>query len=414
MPEPAYPEFESRKTLKRYLCGLHPLLGKRDAKIKLAAALDSGPYGFFRAYVPYFYDLLQRKRSDPVFPHFHGMEVVEGWCVGDAHPENFGVIYCRPEGHKKHMIFTMNDPDDGGPGPLLADLLRFLTAIRLFDQDISLEPIVNAYRQGLDGDACLSPVVQREIKLARRKRNRPERLFRRGAKGIVKPRKKIKKRFRFKKKIPSKTAKKLKKGVRRLVGNGYRICGIWSLKKRGGGSGGLRRYWVLLAPRNHKKVCRRNNDKRALVLDMKTLTKSGMYPLQCQHEDFPESMACSDNPKLVMNRVWETLDLERGLDVGRFCDPVKLKKLPPMLVRARWKGNRGVVLDSDRFSRRELAQLFKDEAKVLSHIHSKSVPGGSRYPGDIYVLSAALVEAARQMESLYRRAFRLLNRKIST
>ncbi len=408
MSVPTYSELENRQALQEHLRDLYPHLPQRDMKIKLAAAVESGLFGFFRAYVPYFYDLLRRKRSDPEFPDFHGMDVIEGWCVGDAHPENFGVIHCRSAGRENDMVFTMNDPDDGCPGPLFADVLRFLTAVRLFDQAMSLEPIVNAYRQGLDGDEGFSPVVIREIKRARKGRDHPERLFRLGANDVLKPRRKIRKRFRFQKKVPPEVARRLKKGVRGLVGKTYGVCAIWSLKKRGGGSGGLRRYWVLLAPRGRQGVCTKAYDKRALVLDLKTLAKPGMHSLQCPRENPPRSMACSDASEMVMNRVWETLDLERGVNVSRFCDVVKFDKLPPMLVRARWNGNRGVELDSARYSRRELAQLLKDEAKVLGHIHSKSLPGGSHYSGHVYVLAPVLVEASRQMEGLYRRAFCLV------
>jgi len=410
MSTPGYPELEDRNALKRHLRGLYPHLqnNKRNARIKLKAAVSTGLFGFFRAYVPYFYDLLRRKGGDPAFPDFHGMEVIEGWCVGDAHPENFGVIHCRSQGRENEMVFTMNDPDDGCPGPLFADVLRFLTAVRLFDQAMSLEPIVNAYRQGLDGDESFSPVVMREIELARKHRNHPERLFRIGANGIVKPRVGVKKRFRFKKRISAKVESRLKKGLHDLVGGDYRVCHIRSLKKRGGGSGGLRRYWVVLAPRRQEGICAKAYDKRMLVLDLKKLSKSGMHTLQCPQENPPENMACSDAPDMLMNRVWETLDLERGQNVSRFCDVVRFNKLPPMVVRARWKGNRSVKLDPDRYSRRELAQLLKDEAKALGHIHSKSLPGGSRYSGHVYVLSPSLVEASRQMEALYRRAFSLL------
>jgi hypothetical protein len=60
---------------------------------------------------------------------------------------------------------------------------------------------------------------------------------------------------------------------------------------------------------------------------------------------------------MLMNRVLETLNLERKQNVSRFCDVVRFNTLPPMVVRARWKGNRSVKLDPDRYSRRELAQF---------------------------------------------------------
>jgi len=408
MPTPAYPELENRQALEVHLQSLYPHLSKHDVKIKLATAVDSGLFGFFRAYVPYFYDLLRRKRSDPEFPDFHGMDVIEGWCVGDAQPENFGVVYCRSDTCKNDMEFTVNDPDDGSPGPIFVDVLRFLTAIRLFDQTMSLEPIVNAYRQGLEVDTGFSPIVLAEIDRARKKRNRPERLFRRNSKGALKPRRRARKKFRFKKKIPHKTVKRLKEGVRELLGTAYRVCRIWSLKKRGGSSGGLRRYWVLLAPRKHRGDCAKRYDKRALIVDLKTLTKSGMYPLQCPQGKPQQNLACSAAPEMLMNRVWETLDLERGSNVSRFCDVVRFENMPPMVVRMRWKGNRGIELNSGRYSRRDLAQILKDEAKALGQIHRKSLPSGSHYSGHVHVLCPALVEASRQLETLHRRAFRLL------
>jgi hypothetical protein len=113
---------------------------------------------------------------------------------------------------------------------------------------------------------------------------------------------------------------------------------------------------------------------------------------------------------MMMSRVGESLDLERGLNVGRFCQPVRFKKMPPMLLRARWKGNRGIDLDSG-YDHRELAQLLKDEARVLGNIHRRSLPQGSHYAGHVYALSSALVEASAQMEGLFRQAYELAERK---
>jgi len=111
-----------------------------------------------------------------------------------------------------------------------------------------------------------------------------------------------------------------------------------------------------------------------------------------------------------VNRVGETLDLERGLNVGRFCEPVRFNKMPPMLVRARWKGNRGIDLDAG-YSCRELSQLLKDEARVLGNIHRRSLPQGSHYAGHVYALSSALVEASAHMEDLFCRAYGLAGGK---
>lgn len=405
MPRSTLTELHSRAALVSHLRDLYPHLTHKDVERKIAASTTA--FRFFRSFIPYFYDMLRRMHVSPDFPDLHGMDVIEGWCVGDAHPENFGAIYCKSGRVGEELQFTMNDPDDGGPGPLYADLLRFFTAIRLHNPGLSLDPVINAYRQGLDGDWEFSPVVARELDIARRRKDRPERLFRRRAKGGLKPRKKTRSRFTFQKKISRQVRETLVSGVENLVGGSYRICRLWSLKKKGGGSGGLRRYWVVLAPRKRKRVCRAAHDKKMLILELKALSKPGLYPLQCS-QNAGSGMACSDEPATIMNRVGETLDLERGLAVTRFCDVVRFGDLPPMLVRVRWGGNRGVELDEGRYTHRELTQLLKDEAKVLGHIHRKSLPAGNRYGGHVYALAPAIGEAADLMESAFRTAYEVL------
>ncbi len=401
------PDLASRDALKQHLRRLYPHLKQRDAKRKFSRSVKEGEFAFFRAYVAYFYDLLRRKQGDI---DFHGMDVIRGWCVGDAHPENFGVLFCRSSAPGNKFKFSMNDPDDGSPGPLYSDLLRFLTAVRLLGREVSLDPIINAYRQGLDGDTSLSPVVLKEMARAAHRPKRPERLFRVNSKDHLKPRKKYRKRFKFKKNVSKRKARRLTKGIVKLTGGDYRVCALWGLKKKGGGSGGVRRYWILLAPRGHGRIRAKSYDRRAVVLDLKRITRSGMYALQCPAEDPPQTLACSGEPKTMMNRVGETLDLERGMNVGRFCQPVRFKKMPPMLIRERCKGNRGIDLDAG-YSSRELAQLLKDEARVLGNIHSKSLPQGNHYAGHVYALSSILVEASAQMEALFLRAFQLAKQK---
>jgi hypothetical protein len=41
--------------------------------------------------------------------------------------------------------------DDAGPCPLWADALRFFTAVTLHDGRIDLDPLLNAYRDGVTG-----------------------------------------------------------------------------------------------------------------------------------------------------------------------------------------------------------------------------------------------------------------------
>src|SRR5262245_7976394 len=68
---------------------------------KLAAAEDS--FHFLRSFVDYFYLLVKGNTS--AFKVFPSTEHVSGWCVGDAHPENFGVVLLQDG----QPLFTMND-----------------------------------------------------------------------------------------------------------------------------------------------------------------------------------------------------------------------------------------------------------------------------------------------------------------
>src|SRR5262249_21280915 len=65
----------------------------------------------------------------------------------DAHLENFGVML----DDQKDPVFTMNDMDDAGPCPLYADLLRFVVASELSDEDINLGDVLDSYALALTG-----------------------------------------------------------------------------------------------------------------------------------------------------------------------------------------------------------------------------------------------------------------------
>src|SRR4051812_25509910 len=74
---------------------------------------------FFTAFGEYYYLLLDANRSQ--LTTVAALDQTGGWCVGDAHPENFGALILK----NGHSIFTINDMDDAGPCPLVMDLLRF-------------------------------------------------------------------------------------------------------------------------------------------------------------------------------------------------------------------------------------------------------------------------------------------------
>ncbi|MBF0613783.1 MAG: DUF2252 family protein, partial [Magnetococcales bacterium] len=140
---------------------LYPHLLWSDIRNKIEPAdipkEERSAFMFFRAFVPYFYWRVARKKV------LNDLEVIRKryrcWCVGDPHLENFGVLPQFRRHHKRQVLFTMNDPDDGGRGDPALDLLRFMTGIRLAGKQIvaqnttrrqRLKQVIHAYRQGLE------------------------------------------------------------------------------------------------------------------------------------------------------------------------------------------------------------------------------------------------------------------------
>ncbi len=415
MSPPELAELAEKAALEYYLRALYPYLTQPEFDRKIKSTANKEEFIFFRAFVPYFYDVLRRMQTLPGFPDMEGIDSIRGWCVGDAHAENFGTIWRRSETGERHIDFTMNDPDDGGPGPLYADLLQFLTGLLLIENPPNLSPILNAYRQGLDGDSVPSPVAAGQIKAAKKSGPKPERLFRLTGNGWLKPTKKERKTHKFdQQKLTRRVPGKLRDAVGPLVAGQYRICGYWALKKRGGGSAGLRRYWILLLPKTKNNSCAdiyKGARKKVLVLELKRLVRPGIWPLVCPTAEEAAAgtdMACSDEPLTVIGRVGETLDTERGGTVSRLCDVTRLQS-KPFILRPRWQGNRGVKLEriTKQQGPRGLALILKDEARVLGNIHSKSLPAGSHYAAHIYALADELTDAAMQLAQVFRQAHQI-------
>jgi uncharacterized protein (DUF2252 family) len=125
-----------------------------DAK-KLDAAKD--PFKFLRTYVDYYYLLTKANRA--VLPSLDVNWKTAAWCVGDAHPENFGFLI-QNDGSS---IFTMNDVDDSGPCPAVLDLFRLMVSARLYEKNIKLGRLTEAYLTGLQGQSFKMPAALQSI-----------------------------------------------------------------------------------------------------------------------------------------------------------------------------------------------------------------------------------------------------------
>jgi hypothetical protein len=118
-------------------------------RIKNASTL----FARWRAFPPYFYQLLQRHSS--LLPR--GFNERRGFCAGDAHFENFGFMYFGT------TIFSINDLDDGVNCSLNQDLLRLFAGHRLMSLNFTAEEWLAEYKAGLAGVQRALPARLKEL-----------------------------------------------------------------------------------------------------------------------------------------------------------------------------------------------------------------------------------------------------------
>lgn len=125
------------------LARLYPQLNASELREKIR--VTRSPFEFYRSFVALFYDEIA------LHPPLSGKRALirddQGLCIGDAHPENFGVVF----NDRSESVFTINDADDASPGPIYVDLLRFLAGVALYSPTTPLEPLVQTYLDALQG-----------------------------------------------------------------------------------------------------------------------------------------------------------------------------------------------------------------------------------------------------------------------
>ncbi|MCX5791967.1 MAG: DUF2252 family protein [Elusimicrobia bacterium] len=306
---------------------------------KLDAAAD--PFHFLRSYVDYFYLLVKANRG--ALAAVSAADDVAGWCVGDAHPENFGVLIQNNGG----SLFTMNDVDDSGPCPVALDLYRLMTSARLYDQNTKLGKLVEAYAAGLQGQAYEMPVPVADMLRKSQK------------KGMVPDPKKVSGNTLVRDTHMNELSKtELDRVKTALAGVGglssrVKLLDAVSTSKVGGGSGGLLRYEVLL-----------DNGGALLHLEFKEEVTPSIYPV-----------AAGQIP-LTPERISTTLRMGQGAGVSAFygVEPVAGKY---MFIRPRFDGNVGMSLAKQ--NDKDNKDIIRYEAYVLGIIHGRSVQHAGKW-----------------------------------
>ena len=305
---------------------------------RLKKASDS--LKLLRTFTDYFYELFPENKSKLAIGKV--MPYSSGWCVGDAHPENFGVLLQEDSG----TVFSINDLDDAGPCPVVDDFLRLLVSSRLYYPKLDLDKMIDAYTDGLNGKTPDFPKTIRKLSSKSKEAG-----FDVDSKDLDGKKLKRKKEMN---EVSDEIKTIIIKNVeiyfssKKFLGDQIKVIDVISTAKDGGGSGGLIRYELL---------CERGNGD-LVHLELKELTTPAI-----------EAVATNIIPSQSV-RMAKTLEVEQGERASRFYNVIDVNK-KSMFMRPKFAGNTGVNLDD--YDKDQNKDIMKFEAYILGTIHSQSV-----------------------------------------
>jgi hypothetical protein len=292
-------------------------------------------FHFLRSFVDYYFGIIAQNRSSLNIAKKAGP--FGGWCVGDAHAENFGILLQE----NGSAIFTMNDMDDSGPCPVAYDLLRMLVSSRLYNSNISAQDIIKSYSDGLKGKTASVPdpitsMTQDALQAG----------FQIAAKDLQ--------GNAFKRKgAMTEVDSNIKGQITSLLQNQYRneqlrVLDMVAYTKVGGGSGGLQRYEVLVS----------NAKKQLIRLELKELVTPSIAPVATA--TIPDQLT----------RMQKTLQLDQGAGFSHYYNVFNIQG-KNMLLRPKFSGNLGVNLAAS--SDKDNTDIINFEAYILGRIHANTV-----------------------------------------
>ncbi len=292
---------------------------------KVQAAKNS--FHFLRSFVEYYYLLIKVNKDQ--LPEINSRWGIVGWCAGDAHPENFGVLI----GENNNRTFTINDWDDSGPCPVYLDLFRLLVSSKLYDSSLNLEEILSAYKLGLSGGNLDQP-------------NIIQGMFRESEdRGTTVNPKKINGNLLLRNAETAEVSSDERKKIESAVG--FSILDIIKTAKQGGGSGGLERFEILV-----------NIDGKLTHLELKNEIDPGISPIQ--------TAKISTNSERFNNSFFYF----GSNNISKLYKMISING-QDFLVRPRFYGNVGVNLnDTIDF---KSSTLISYEAFILGTLHQKSI-----------------------------------------
>ncbi len=376
-PTPGEPNVMALPGLSADLIRLYPHLS--SGMVRQKAMRVESTFEFFRAFIPYFFDLAQKWRlSLPLIDQSWGSN---GWCAGDPHPENFGAILDR----NGQARFVINDTDDAGPCVSLAlDTLRFMVGALLKEPQTDLVDLFAAYRDGLEGvnkTAGYREWLSDLLSESNRDGMRPQKSYVNYG-GMLGGKPSLK-RLDDIVEVDEKTKNQIRRAVFQLFGFQYQVIDIVQKVRLTGGSSGLVRYEALMSPVG--------GSGGLAHLEFKQIAIPGMFPIL--------SGAMPDSPfRLFMTLLTEQMGMQVPIysvhRIGRF----------DMLMRPRFAGNNPA--SNEHIDEDDWEDVLLTEAWELGALHARSAENITAYKQKLNTISIIeWMKAARRMIQHMQAAF---------
>lgn len=195
---------------------------------KLELSLED-PLMFFRSFVNTYYQDLSSNTNLGTM----------GLCLGDPHAENFGFIE-----FSNSVEYVFNDLDDAAHCPLALDALRYFTSLELMEVDKSKIEILIEYYQKIARQEVAMPTIDAKfIPNLKDKRAKLLKKYSKQNKLIIQDPLIA---------LSSSEKNRLLPMISKQIPQ-WKIFDIAFMLNEDGGSGGLKRYWILVLDENNQK-----------------------------------------------------------------------------------------------------------------------------------------------------------------
>jgi len=297
---------------------------------------------FLRSFVDYFYLIAEQNQKN--LPTLYSMTKHISFCAGDAHPENFGYVI---QNNPTKTIFSINDMDDSGYCPIIFDLFRFMSASKIYKDDVSMNQIYDSYLSGLKENAMDTPLYLSKLKNESLK------------KGQLPSQKKIDNKKIKRTNSTTEVSNDIQLLIISKIKKIYpqlKLIDIVEKSKVGGGSAGLTRYELLMSD---------SKTNQLLILELKKQITPALYPISKANPNSSHT-----NQLKIDQRIKLTLNLEQGRSHSLFYNTLKLNE-DEFLVRPLFSGDLGLELND--VPSEELQAVYNYEAYTLGQFHKRSL-----------------------------------------